>query len=72
MKFSDLEELFQNYDQAKWSPDKMEVHFGCDCGCGGDSYTEKSWDAEVDAANDAIVKMVSFCNTYGIKYDGIL
>ena len=72
MKFSELEELFQDYDQAKWSPSRMEVHFGCSCGCGGDSYNEKSWDAEVDAANDAILKMVSFCNTYRIIYDGLL
>jgi hypothetical protein len=72
MQFSDLEQLFQDYDSAKWSPDMMGVHFGCDCGCGGNSYTTESWDAEVDAKNGAIVKMVSFCNTYGITYDGIL
>jgi hypothetical protein len=72
MKFSELEELFQDYDAAKYSPDIMDVHFGCDCGCGGSSYTEESWDAEVDAANESIVKMISFCNLYGIEYDGML
>ena len=72
MKFSELEELFQDYDNSKWSPSRMGVHFGCDCGCGGDSYTEESWDAEEETANDAILKMVSFCNTYGIIYDGLL
>ena len=72
MKFTEVEELFQNYDQAKWSPDKMEVHFGCGCGCGGSSYTEEQWDREVDDANESIVRMVSFCNLYGIEYDGML
>ena len=72
MNFSQLEELFQEYDQAKWAPSRTGVHFGCDCGCGGDNYTDESWDAEEDAANETIVKMVSFCNTYGIKYDGML
>ena len=71
MKFSELEELFQDYDAAKYSPDRMEIHFGCDC-CGGSSYTEELWDQEVDDANAAIVKMVSFCNLYGITYDGML
>lgn len=31
------------YNPDNWSPDRMEVHFGCDCGCGGDSYTIESW-----------------------------
>lgn len=72
MKFSELKELFDEYDQGIWSPSRMEVHFGCDCGCGGDNYTTEQWDAAEDACNEAIVKMVSFCNLYGIKYDGML
>lgn len=71
MNFSKLEELFCDYDEAKWSPSRMQVHFGCDCGCGGDSYTEERWDVAEDEANKAITKMISFCNDYGIEYDGI-
>ena len=71
MKFTEIEELFQDYDAAKYSPDRMEIHFGCNCCC-GDSYTEEQWDQEVDDANAAIVKMVSFCNLYVITYDGML
>ena len=60
MKFSDLEKLFQDYDQAK-------------CICGNTKFTfdfcqDESW----DAANEVILKMVQFCNLYGIKYDGML
>ena len=71
MKLSELEILFMDYDQAKWSPDRMGVHFGCDCGCGGDSYTPEQWDSEIAAADIYIMKMKKFCEEYGIEYDGI-
>lgn len=71
MKLSELEILFMDYDQAKWSPDRMGVHFGCDCGCGGDSYTPEQWDNEIAAADVYIMKMKKFCEEYGIEYDGI-
>lgn len=71
MKLSNIENLFAAYDQAKWSPSRMCVHFGCDCGCGGDSYTEESWDAEEEAADLAIQKMKALCQLIGVEYDGI-
>lgn len=64
MKFSELEELFIAYDKAKHSPLRI---FGNDT-----SYLKDLWDIEEDEANTAIVDMVNFCNTYGIRYDGIL
>lgn len=71
MKFSELVTLFNDYENALYSPSRSEVKFGCDCGCGGDSYTKESWDEEEQYAADSIVKMKEFCTKYGIYYDGI-
>ena len=30
-----------------------EVHFGCECGCGGDFYTYEDWTEMCRAAEDA-------------------
>lgn len=71
MKFSELEGLIRDYDQALYSPSRSEVRFGCDCGCGGDSYTSESWDAEEKLAQEAIDKVIEFCAKYNIEYDGV-
>jgi len=71
MKLSELHQLFLAYDNASWSPSRMSVKFGCDCGCGGDNYTAESWDAEEKEAEEAIAKMKEFCKEFGIEYDGI-
>lgn len=71
MQFSELLEIVQDYEQALCSPSRMQVRFGCDCGCGGDSYTAESWDAEEESAEKSIEKAKEFCTKYGIDYDGI-
>ena len=71
MKLSELHEVFSAYESAMYSPSRSAVRFGCDCGCGGDSYTSESWDAEEQAAADAIVAMKTFCDENNIEYDGI-
>jgi len=71
MKLSELEKLFAHYESARWSPSRMNVKIGCDCGCGGDMYTAESWRAEEDTADKTIKKMKQFCDKYGIEYDGV-
>jgi hypothetical protein len=71
MKLSEVIDVILNYESAKWSPSRIEVHFGCECGCGGDSYTAESWDAEEQAATDAINETKEFCTKFGIEYDGM-
>lgn len=71
MKFSELLELIDDYTEAKWSPSRSEVRLGCDCGCGGDSYTIESWDAVEKAADKAIADIKEFCKKYNIEYDGV-
>jgi len=70
MKFSELEVLVSNYNTALWSPTRMNVKLGCDCGCGGDRYTKETWDeAEAQAEKD-IDTMREWCYNNGIEWDG--
>lgn len=71
MKLSNLQDLFYAYNGAKYAPSLSEIHFGCDCGCGGDSYTTESWDEAEASAAKAIADMKEFCTKFGIYYDGI-
>ena len=71
MTFTELKELFNDYEQALWSPTRMHVRFGCDCGCGGEDYTEESWNAEESEATKSIDAMEAFCQKYDIYYDGV-
>ena len=71
MTFSKLRDLVNNYDRSKWSPTRLNISFGCECGCGGDEYTEERWDAEEEYANDSIKGVKDFCIKYGIHYDGV-
>jgi len=45
-----LLEYLAEYDEDDYydCPSCLEVHFGCDCGCGGDFYTPEDWDAEIE------------------------
>jgi hypothetical protein len=36
---------------------RMSVSFGCDCGCGGGSYTIEDWDFMCDRADIATEKL---------------
>jgi len=71
MKLSEIEDVFNDYASARWSPSRSAVTLGCECGCGGDSYTFESYNEEEDAADAAIAKMKQLCDTLGIEYDGI-
>lgn len=71
MTFDDLHKLFQAYEEATWSPTRTHVVFGCDCGCGGDSYSREQWDAEELQAQEAIDNMKALCIIMGVEYNGI-
>lgn len=70
MKFSDLKYMFSNYEQALWSPTRSAIRLGCDCGCGGDSYTQETWDAEEEQARISIGIMKAWCIAHNIEWDG--
>lgn len=71
MKLTDLVTLVNEYEQATWSPSRMEVRLGCECGCGGDSYTSESYEEEEQEAERAINRIKHFCIKYNIDYDGV-
>jgi hypothetical protein len=50
MTFEELEELVQT---IRYEPGYDETRFGCECGCGGDSWTEEDWDRGVEEAKEA-------------------
>lgn len=66
-----LDEIAGAYRAAMYSPSRLGIHFGCDCGCGGDSYTSEEWDEEERLADEAIAAAKEFCEKNGITYDGI-
>lgn len=71
MKLTDLLNIVYDYEDACRSPTRMEVRFGCDCGCGGDSYTIEEWNHAELTASASIRAMKDFCEKYNITYDGI-
>lgn len=46
-------------------PSRSEVRFGCECGCGGDSYTIEEWETVCNAADVATQKLEEL----GITFD---
>ena len=70
MKFSELKYMFSNYESALWSPTRMSVRFGCDCGCGGDNYTQETWDEEEAQAQKSIDIIKEWAYNNGIEWDG--
>lgn len=71
MKFSDIQDMLYDYENAMYSPSRSDVHVGCDCGCGGNSYTIESYDAEEETAERAIKAIKEFCETHGFEYNGV-
>lgn len=72
MTLDDLIRIAEDYeDDVLYSPFNTHVHFGCECGCGGDLYTRATWDEACRAYDNAEQAWVSTCNMLGI-YDPTL
>ncbi len=73
MKWSDVINLVNRYEGVLYSDIMTEVRFGCDCGCGGDFYTDnpEAWDSMVEENASALEAVKEFCKREGIYYDGI-
>lgn len=67
---SDVEDLVNNFSNYYlWGPSRMEVHFGCECGCGGNNYTEETWDEAQTQSYDAYHEYFNFCKEHNITWD---
>jgi len=71
MKWSDVQSLVNDYEnEVVYNPLNSGLVVGCECGCGGDSYTPEELDRLEQAEGETIKKVVEFCKTKGIEYDG--
>jgi len=71
MKFTELAKLVGDYNDMLYNDYDASVRYGCDCGCGGDSYTSEGWDAMLTERGEAIQAAIDVCNSLGIEYDGV-
>jgi len=64
--FERLKELYEDLedveDNLKWTPEMTEVHYGCDCGCGGDYLDESEW-GQVDRLTGEIKEITTKIKT---------
>jgi hypothetical protein len=66
---SELISAAYDYEQALWAPGRMSVTLGCNCGCGGDSYTPEQYEKENKEAQEAVDRFKSICQHYKIEWD---
>ena len=70
MKASEMLNIVIDYDQyVRYSDLRSNVTFGCECGCGGDSYDDESWAEMCDDYDKALADFNALCNTLGIEND---
>ena len=43
---------------------RMSVRFGCDCGCGGDGFSEEAWREMCQEADEAEARLRAFGVTF--------
>ena len=67
MKLSELEKMI-SYGLDS-TPSEISVILGCDCGCGGNYYTNEEWDKEHEDTLRARKKLKKFCKYNNIEID---
>jgi hypothetical protein len=61
MDYEALKTLIWEYEDH---PGMMAIHYGCECGCGGDMYTEDSWDESIKKSDEAKTKLMELGITF--------
>lgn len=70
MKATELYSIMQDFESYYLHSDlNMEVHFGCDCGCGGDSYSNEQWDSMCETAEQSRADFERVCEKLGVEWD---
>ena len=67
MTINDVVEIANLYAEISYHPINSEVRFGCDCGCGGDSYTEDEWDKESADLVEMKKELDVVCDKFNIE-----
>lgn len=65
----DVLEIVARYCDALNSDANCDVHFGCDCGCGGDSYTLEDFEIMCKEFDEAEQAFKELCEKFGIDFD---
>jgi hypothetical protein len=68
----ELISIVEDWHEAAWAPEFMQVVLGCECGCGGDLYTAASWKAEMNAAYEKLRRVKEYCLNNNIIYDEVI
>lgn len=63
MTYDDLKQLVECIEDDE---SRRSVRFGCDCGCGGDSYTDEDWDIMVE---DSATAQKVLTEELGVTFD---
>ena len=70
IKASELKAVVEDFINYYLQSDaNSSVILGCDCGCGGDSYTPESWTRMCDTAEECREAFEGFCKQYNIEWD---
>lgn len=70
MKATELYSIMQDFESYYLHSDlNMEVRFGCECGCGGDSYTYEQWVRMCKYADEARNEFERICEELGVEWD---
>lgn len=71
MTWRDVLDLVYEYeDNVRDHPAHREIKYGCDCGCGGDAYSDEDWEAFDEAMSQTMMKVLDFCAANDIEYTG--
>jgi hypothetical protein len=69
MKASEILLAALGYDSAMWAPNYQEIVYGCDCGCGGDSYDEEEFLELCKQADEDVARFHELCEKIGVEWD---
>jgi hypothetical protein len=70
MKASELINIVQDYvSSVMYSDAYSDVRFGCDCGCGGDTYNDWTWHLMLEDHDEALKAFLSVCERLNIEDD---
>ena len=71
MKASKLLEVFENYFDNRYTPSDEGIRYGCECGCGGDYYSEhpEEWDKDHEIVYKAREELFNILKEISIEID---
>lgn len=61
--------ICERYSEALRSDVNIGVHFGCDCGCGGDLYALEDFEVMCKEFDEAEQAFKELCEKFGIDFD---